>query len=69
MSLSFLGSPALHETWPEFQKYLASHFQWSDPIKSIAARAHQELSLHSAISNPDGEPYLALHFRRGTFEP
>ncbi|KAG6918064.1 hypothetical protein DXG01_016720 [Tephrocybe rancida] len=66
LNWDFLASAALHDIWPEFKKYLASHFQWSDAIQSIAQRAHQDLNLRS--SNDEGEPYIALHFRRGDFE-
>ncbi|KAG5653431.1 hypothetical protein H0H81_000433 [Sphagnurus paluster] len=64
---SFLASPALHNLWPGFQKYLSHNFHWSDPIQAIAARTYQKLNLRG-LSSVDGEPYIALHLRRGDFE-
>ncbi|KAG5643442.1 hypothetical protein DXG03_000915 [Asterophora parasitica] len=67
LNWGFLASDALHAIWPEFQKYLSAHFQWSDPIRAIAARAQADLTLRGPF-NPEGERYIALHFRRGDFE-
>ncbi|KAG6844627.1 hypothetical protein H0H87_005484 [Tephrocybe sp. NHM501043] len=65
LNWDFLASPALHFIWPEFKKYLANHFQWSGAIETISQRAHQDLNLRSG---DEGDPYVALHFRRGDFE-
>ncbi|KAG6895460.1 hypothetical protein C0992_001122 [Termitomyces sp. T32_za158] len=63
----YLASPALHEIWPEFQKYLRHHFQWSDAIQTIAQRAQKYLNLRPSQSVDEGDPYIALHFRRGKY--
>ncbi|GLB45077.1 hypothetical protein LshimejAT787_1901550 [Lyophyllum shimeji] len=68
LNWDYLASPALHDVWPEFQKYLAKHFQWSKPIQEIASRARTKLNLRWDPASNDGEPYVALHFRRGDFE-
>ncbi|KAF8069984.1 hypothetical protein FPV67DRAFT_1623431 [Lyophyllum atratum] len=70
LNWDFLASSALRDIWPDFQKYLADYFQWSDPIRTIAFRTRAALSLQWDWdpSITDGEPYVALHFRRGDFE-
>ncbi|RDB16754.1 hypothetical protein Hypma_002386 [Hypsizygus marmoreus] len=68
LNWNFLASSALHDIWHTFQNYLAKHFQWSKEIRSIASRAHSVLELRSNSTNTDGEPYVALHLRRGDFE-
>ncbi|KAF8160619.1 hypothetical protein B0H34DRAFT_653897 [Crassisporium funariophilum] len=67
---NFLASPGLHPIWPSFQKYLANHFRWSDDILTIVDRAQATLHLKSRLGGADneGEPYMALHLRRGDFE-
>ncbi|KAG6825435.1 hypothetical protein H0H92_003701, partial [Tricholoma furcatifolium] len=69
MNWNYLASTGLHDVWPDFKKYLGNYFQWSDPIQTIAQRAAKDLNLRLSQSiGDDGEPYIALHFRRGDFE-
>ena len=67
---SFLASPGLHTLWPTFQKYLSTHFKWSDNVLNIVNRTQTELNLRpaSAPSTKQGEAYMAIHLRRGDFE-
>lgn len=68
---NYLSSSALHSIWPSFQDYLSKHFEWSFPIRTIASRAHASLNLRLNSNQSTiypGEPYLALHLRRGDFE-
>ncbi|KAF8629201.1 hypothetical protein AX17_005786 [Amanita inopinata Kibby_2008] len=68
LNWSYLASPSLRTIWPTFQKYLSDHFQWSDPVVSIVERTQIKLNLQSKNFNLEGEPYMALHLRRGDFE-
>ncbi|KAG6837007.1 hypothetical protein H0H93_016467 [Arthromyces matolae] len=69
LTWDYLASNGLHDVWPEFQKYLARYFQWSEPIQSITQRAHETLNLRSSQANyNEGDAYIALHLRRGDFE-
>ncbi|TFK74056.1 hypothetical protein BDN72DRAFT_834066 [Pluteus cervinus] len=68
MYWGFLASDALHDIWPGFKDYLREHFQWSRFITEIADRAQSQLHLRSHTSQSEGEPYTALHLRRGDFE-
>jgi hypothetical protein len=61
----YLASPSLQYVWPEFREYLSKTFQWSQPIVSIVERAQKDLNLRSETFNPTGDPYMALHVRRG----
>ncbi|KAF4620441.1 hypothetical protein D9613_000245 [Agrocybe pediades] len=60
---AFLESAGTHTIWPSFQKYLGIHYKWSDIILDITNRTQTQLQL-----KPAGEPYMALHLRRGDFE-
>lgn len=66
LNWNYLASPAIHPIWPSFQQYLHSHFVWSRYIQSIADRSFVELGLYS--KRHEGNPYVAVHFRRGDFE-
>ncbi|TFK44221.1 hypothetical protein BDQ12DRAFT_672587 [Crucibulum laeve] len=63
----YLATPGIHTIWPSYQKYLANHFEWSDSVLSIVDRSQTKLRLHSNV-HKDGEPYIAIHLRRGDFE-
>ncbi|KAG7091062.1 hypothetical protein E1B28_010119 [Marasmius oreades] len=65
LNWNYLSSPALQKVWPGFQHYLSTHFEWSSQIQAIVDRAYSTLNLHS--SGTHGEPYMALHIRRGDF--
>ncbi|KAF9522659.1 hypothetical protein CPB83DRAFT_864130 [Crepidotus variabilis] len=65
MTWDFLASPDFSNIWGSFQEYLKKHFEWSLPIKYIADRTQRKLGLLPARG---GEPYMALHLRRGDFE-
>ncbi|KAF7428097.1 hypothetical protein PC9H_007316 [Pleurotus ostreatus] len=67
LNWNYLASSAIHAIWPSFHKYLRETFAWSDKINGIAQRASSALNLRSG-ANPTGNPYIALHFRRGDFE-
>ncbi|KAF8627814.1 hypothetical protein AX15_004239 [Amanita polypyramis BW_CC] len=68
LNWSYLASPSLQYVWPEFQKYLSSYFEWSQPIIDIVERTQKKLNLRSENINPQGDSYMALHLRRGDFE-
>ena len=67
---SYLESPGIHTIWPSFQEYLANHFRWSDNVLAIVDRTQAKLRLKSRLDDVsiEGEPYMALHLRRGDFE-
>lgn len=64
---SFLESTAIHEIWPEYRKYLHSHYRWPSHIADMIHRSQTQLNLRPEPSSTEGEPYLALHFRRGIY--
>ncbi|KAF9268666.1 hypothetical protein L218DRAFT_917602 [Marasmius fiardii PR-910] len=67
LNWNYLSSSGLHKVWPGFQHYLELKFEWSSHIQAIVDRAHSTLNLRSLPSKTDGEPYMALHIRRGDF--
>ncbi|KAK7681622.1 hypothetical protein QCA50_015355 [Cerrena zonata] len=68
LNWGFLESTAIHEIWPEYRKYLHSHYRWPSHIADMIHRSQTQLNLRPEPSSTEGEPYLALHFRRGDFE-
>ncbi|CAL1712936.1 unnamed protein product [Somion occarium] len=64
----FLESPAIHDIWPAYKTYLSQYYEWPSHILDMIYRAGVELNLRSHPALTDGEPYLAIHFRRGDFE-
>ncbi|KAL0956710.1 hypothetical protein HGRIS_002832 [Hohenbuehelia grisea] len=64
----YLASPAIHDIWPSFNQYLHDHFAWSNPVLKIVRRTQAKLRLRPGPHSLHGEPYMALHFRRGDFE-
>lgn len=66
-SWAFLASDGTHSIWPSFQTYLATHFKWPVHIQNLAERTYSALNLRSP-STSQGEPYIAVHLRRGDFE-
>ncbi|KAK7045565.1 hypothetical protein VNI00_007397 [Paramarasmius palmivorus] len=67
LNWNFLASSAIHKIWPAFQHYLSRYFEWSPQIQVMVERAQKTLNLRSLSSNDVGEPYMALHIRRGDF--
>jgi len=68
LNWDYLSSTAIYPIWPSFQTYLANHFKWADPVLRIVDRAYSMLTLRSNPRTDVGEPYMALHLRRGDFE-
>ncbi|KAJ7594587.1 hypothetical protein C8J56DRAFT_1044313 [Mycena floridula] len=64
----YLASSGVHAIWPSFQKYLADYFEWPSNIQTMISQAQAALNLRPEPSSTDGEPYMAVHLRRGDFE-
>ncbi|KAH9484955.1 Strobilurin A biosynthesis cluster protein l1 [Psilocybe cubensis] len=66
---NFLASTGLRVVWSSFQTYLADHFKWSEHVLDIVNRTEANLGLRpNSSASADGEPYMAIHLRRGDFE-
>jgi len=66
---NYLASPGIHTIWPSFRKYLSNHFKWSDNVLTIVNRTETKLKLRPQFdTTAEGEPYMAIHLRRGDFE-
>ncbi|KAF9462281.1 hypothetical protein BDZ94DRAFT_1219994 [Collybia nuda] len=68
LTWDYLASQAIHDIWPSFKNYLSNHFHWSKSIQAIADRASSALNLRPHATSSFGDPYIALHLRRGDFE-
>jgi hypothetical protein len=69
MDDSYLSSTGIHSIWPTFGTYLADYFVWGDPVLRIVERAHSRLGLRANPNADVGEPFMALHLRRGEYNP
>ncbi|KAF9453966.1 hypothetical protein P691DRAFT_657332 [Macrolepiota fuliginosa MF-IS2] len=65
---TFLTTSGLHPVWTSFHQYLKTHFEWSQAILNIIPRAQTQLNLRPTPKSTTGDPYIALHLRRGDFE-
>ncbi|GJJ14888.1 hypothetical protein Clacol_009157 [Clathrus columnatus] len=66
MSWNYLASPGIWPIWSKFETYLKNYYYWSPSILSITERIQNKLELQSETPGK-GQPYLAIHLRRGEF--